>query len=592
MLSAFQYLRCSRREQPAPVPPIVQKPTAALGKIRKRQPFMEPPGLSGSQHKQMVFQNQRTNPRVLRMLYAGLSTADLLLAVEQLEGSGFAVMADVVHTPEEFAAQLRAVDYDLVVAELESVWKSDLDVLFIWLQAPKMPLIITASPADEEAAVECVKRGATDFVLKSNLSRLPFAVWKAAEEGAKREAQERLKKSLAASEERLGLLLSSTAEAIYGLDREGRCTFANTACLRLLQYSQPEDLLGREMHAVCHHTRADGSPYPREECLIYQAFRKGDRVHVEDEVLWRADGTNFPAECWSYPVLRDGQVSGAVVTFLDITQRKRVERSLRESEARFRLLFSKSPLPMWLVDAQTLQFLEVNEAAISNYGYSREEFLRMRIDIRPPWDAPKVLAALDRLLAAPGSKGEWKHQLKDGRVINVDITWYPLELDGRRAVVALAQDTTERKRTAELLAEREMFFRTVIGNAPVVIFTLDRDGRFTLIEGKGLAPLGLMPGQLVGSSAFNLAEDHPSILEKIRQTLAGVPSEFVERIGDVVFQGLAIPIRDGAGAVAGMVGVALDITERKRMEDDPITAKDGAEAANRSKGGSSDEYEP
>jgi PAS domain S-box-containing protein len=136
------------------------------------------------------------------------------------------------------------------------------------------------------------------------------------------------------SEERVRLLLDSTGEAIYGLDMQGRCIFSNPACLRLLGYASQDDLLGKSMHELIHHTRADGTHYPREECPHYAAFLGGCPSHVPDEMVWRADGTSLPVELRSHPVLRDGEIVGAVVTFLDITERKRVEKELlRAKEA-------------------------------------------------------------------------------------------------------------------------------------------------------------------------------------------------------------------------------------------------------------------
>ena len=128
------------------------------------------------------------------------------------------------------------------------------------------------------------------------------------------------------SEDKLRLILDSTAEAIYGVDIEGRCTFCNPACLRALGYERVENLLGRKMHALMHHTRADGTPYPADECPIIQVLKGSGGVHRDDEVLWTADGTGFHAELWSYPQLRGDQVVGAVIAFIDITQRKEAEQ--------------------------------------------------------------------------------------------------------------------------------------------------------------------------------------------------------------------------------------------------------------------------
>ena len=136
-----------------------------------------------------------------------------------------------------------------------------------------------------------------------------------------------------ASEEQVRLLLESTAEAIYGINLEGDCTFCNTSCVRMLGYGSPAEILGKNMHKLIHHSYADGTPYPVERCPIAQAFRVGNGSHVDDEVLWSKDGSCFAAEYWSHPIYRDGKPVGSVVAFLDITRRKRAEAELVKAKA-------------------------------------------------------------------------------------------------------------------------------------------------------------------------------------------------------------------------------------------------------------------
>ncbi|QRK09521.1 GAF domain-containing protein [Archangium violaceum] len=137
---------------------------------------------------------------------------------------------------------------------------------------------------------------------------------------ARQYAEERLRRS----EELFRLLLDSTGEAIYGMDLKGRCTFANRTCVRLLGYPDASALIGRRMHELMHHSHEDGTPYPRKECPIYEATAK-EGIHLDDEWLWRADGRGFPAEIWSYPLWREGERLGAVVTFVDISERRAAE---------------------------------------------------------------------------------------------------------------------------------------------------------------------------------------------------------------------------------------------------------------------------
>jgi len=128
------------------------------------------------------------------------------------------------------------------------------------------------------------------------------------------------------------LLLDSTAEAIYGIDLEGKCTFCNPACARLLGYESTDQLLGRVMHDLIRPTRPDGTPSPASECGIHQAFRESKGTHVDDASFWRADGSSFPVEYWANPIFRDREPVGTVVTFMDISERKHIEAALRHNK--------------------------------------------------------------------------------------------------------------------------------------------------------------------------------------------------------------------------------------------------------------------
>ncbi|AMV38421.1 response regulator [Planctomyces sp. SH-PL62] len=142
------------------------------------------------------------------------------------------------------------------------------------------------------------------------------------------DAEKRAEAALREAEERARLLLESSGEGIYGIDMQGLCTFMNRAAAEMLGYST-EEVIGRNAHELFHHTRPDGSPYAVEDCPIYRSFRVGKGCRVDDEVLWRRDGVNFPAEYASFPIRGvDGEIKGAVVNFTDITERKRVEREL------------------------------------------------------------------------------------------------------------------------------------------------------------------------------------------------------------------------------------------------------------------------
>jgi len=186
-------------------------------------------------------------------------------------------------------------------------------------------------------------------------------------------AQDRLSlanEKLRRSEEQVRLLLDATAEGIYGLDPEGRFTFCNAACLRLLGVADPAALLGRFAHALVHHG-PDGTLPNEVECGICRNLREGQPQQSEG-VLHCSDGTDLFVENHSYPLLKNGTLVGGVVTFLDMTQRRAAERDVRKSEARFRRLFESNTIGIAIarLDGVTA---EANDAYLTMLGYSRDE---------------------------------------------------------------------------------------------------------------------------------------------------------------------------------------------------------------------------
>lgn len=124
------------------------------------------------------------------------------------------------------------------------------------------------------------------------------------------------------------MIFESAGEGIYGLDLEGKTIFANPASAKMIGY-EPEELIGKLLHAILHHSRPDGTSYPKEECPIYAAFKTGMTHHVADEVFWKKDGTSFPVEYTSTPMWHDGKLIGAVVVFKDITKRRQAEQEIQ-----------------------------------------------------------------------------------------------------------------------------------------------------------------------------------------------------------------------------------------------------------------------
>ena len=173
-------------------------------------------------------------------------------------------------------------------------------------------------------------------------------------------------------QESLQRLLDSSAEGLYGVDTRGRCTFINRAALQMLGYESEAELLGRDIHALIHHSYPDGRARPASKSRIALAWQLRRELHVTDEMCWRRDGTSFPAEYWSHPMLKDGQLDGAVATFFDITERLHMQAALRQGEVRIAGLVDAVNDGVITVDPED-RIVLFNRAAERLFGVSATE---------------------------------------------------------------------------------------------------------------------------------------------------------------------------------------------------------------------------
>lgn len=260
----------------------------------------------------------------------------------------------------------------------------------------------------------------------------------------------------------------------------------------------------------------------------------------------------------------------------ELVQRRQAERLLAESRERYRLLFDHAPYPMWVVDLETLAFLEVNETAVCHYGYSRDEFLRMTAkDIRPPEDVPRFLEAVPLAQDSPRIEGNWRHRKKDGSIIDVELGLYSFMSDGRRVRLTVVNDVTEAKRAAERLRASEERFRKVFDSAPIGMGLVGSDHRFLKVNDAFGEMLGYHPSDLIGKTFEEIT--HPDDLSRdiqlANEVLAGarrsyrIEKRYRTRAGGVVWGHLTVTaLRYREAGPIYALGMIENITERKRAE--------------------------
>ncbi|HQS38226.1 MAG TPA: DUF3365 domain-containing protein, partial [Methylotenera sp.] len=191
--------------------------------------------------------------------------------------------------------------------------------------------------------------------------------------GGRRQKQSIL--TIEESEAQVTLLTNSIAHAIYGVDLDGRCTFANDACIEILGFNQQSELLGEEMHSLMKHSHKDGTICLKEECRILRGLHDGKSVHVEHEMFGRKNGEFFPVTYWAYPVILEGEIKGGVITFIDITEQLLIKDELKTSQRLLDSIIENIPVMVFLKDAKNLRFEMFNRAGEALLGYARADLI-------------------------------------------------------------------------------------------------------------------------------------------------------------------------------------------------------------------------
>jgi hypothetical protein len=255
--------------------------------------------------------------------------------------------------------------------------------------------------------------------------------------------------------------------------------------------------------------------------------------------------------------------------------RMEAEAALRASEQSFRMLFADNPHPMWVYDLETFKFLEVNAAAVSKYGYTRDEFLGMRIiQIRPPEDTPDLQDDLKKERVALESTRDWRHRLKDGRIIHVDITSHTLSFGGRKAVLVIAQDITKRKEAEEKLQESREYLTQVIDCIADPVFVKDGNRRYLYVNRAECELTGVSREQMIGKTSTDFfPSEQANVFTANDDLVLNGEKENVSEEGVVDAQGKPHTmvtkkrlLCDKAGNKS-IVGVMRDMTEWKRSEE-------------------------
>jgi PAS domain S-box-containing protein len=468
-----------------------------------------------------------------------------------------------VDTLPDFLHEITARPPDLILADFRVPSIGALDVLDVLRERQlDIPVIVVTGTLSDEIAALCIKQGAVDYVLKDRLVRLPAAVERALDDKKLRSDRAKALSALRESEALFRRLAENARDIIYryrlkptpGFDYVSPAVTGITGYTPEEHYSDPELMLK--------------ATHPEDRWMV-EEIMSGKTAMETPLVRWlRKDGS--PVWISSQNVAAYDE-TGTVIAMegiaRDVTSQQVAEAELRASEERYRFLFESNPLPMWVLDLETLRIIEVNDAAIRHYGYSRDEFLNMTMcDILPAGMTPSSHLREATLPA----QLPLRHRKRDGTLIDVDITARNMPLRGRMARLVIASDVTEQRKAEEKLRH----YASLISSSDDAIIGTTLDRTIVSWNPGAEALYGYTAEEAIGQpiSIIVPPERHDESEQTSQRVARGERVRHTETVrirkdGTHIDVSLATsPIRDSSGAIVGESTIARDVTERKHLQ--------------------------
>jgi len=502
---------------------------------------------------------------------------DAKLTVGVLQGGGYKLRFEITDSLEFFRERLEKGEYDVILADFNLRNWTALDALEILKRSGKdIPLIMVTGFLGDEAAAECIKRGAADFVLKDRPARLPNTVQRVLEEKRLRTENKRALETTS----RLATIVESSDDAIIGKTLEGVITNWNKGAEKLYGYSAGE-VLGQPISVLAPPERAE------EVTQILARLKRGERLEHFESVRVRKDGSLVDVSLSIFPLTDSrGEVTGIASIARDVTERKRADQELHESEERYRSLVEAAPDVIYTVSAEDGSLTSLNPAFETLTGWSRAEWLgRPFVGMVHPDDLP---VAVERFQKALRGETHPPHELrvlcKSGEYLVGEFTSTSHVKDGKVVgQLGIARDITDRKRADEALRESEELYRSVVTSVAEGIMLVDRGGAIVACNRSAERILGLTTEELIGRTA---ADPRWQAIHEDGSPLPGenFPGMAALRTGKPqsnLYMGVhkpngslawtianSVPIfHAGDGAPYVVVTSFADITERKRAEE-------------------------
>ena len=397
--------------------------------------------------------------------------------------------------------------------------------------------------------------------------------------------QKLIEEAVKAAEEKSRNILQSVTNGIFGTDRDGYITFVNHSMETMLGFA-PDELIGQKSHPVFHHHHADGSEYPLDTCPMYHALSEGKTSIVDNEVLWRKDGSSFPVEYSATPIMNGDEIIGSVIAFTDITERKAIENRLRIIQ----YSVDNAAIGIFWIDPVSARLIDVNKTILLKTGYSKEEISSLTIpEIDKSFSMEKWTGLVEKLKTGEVVSFESGIWTKDDFRIPVEVNVRYLEFEGQGIVIAFAPDITERKLAENQILEARANLNLALEAAKMGTWKYYPAENRLEADKNTIKLYGLDDVELDGSMGqwftFVHPDDIPGVASVMEHTIKNQISDYRtnfrivkpdQELRYVMSIGKFSYNENGEPAIS--TGLIWDITDIKKIENELSMAKESADA--------------